>query len=100
MDSLGTEKETTILDLNNDCLAAISKYMNFENLLNLFSCHTHFHIAIGISLGNVCVDLSNDDDYKKKMEFCVLFDKQVKHLHLNGDVMEIYKPIMNCEWKC
>lgn len=43
-------EEKTILDLNDDCLAAIFQYLDFEDLVDLKEATTAFHEGISLSL--------------------------------------------------
>lgn len=79
------KKDLTILDLNDDCLLKIFKYLKFSDLLKLFQAHKHFYGAIGNALLTVRVILrfETETEAENIENFLKIFGDRVKTLEFS-----------------
>lgn len=84
-----------ILNLNEDCLISIFKYLKFEDFLILYKINSRFNNAIGASLAYHKTEIVfTDDSNLEQMEnFLKLFGKQVKKLNVDSENYQVIEMV-------
>lgn len=83
-------EEPNILDLNDDCLIAITDHLHFQDLFALYIAHSRFHAAIENSVKNVCVQLRaskflTNESSREREKFLDLFGNSIRNLEFSID---------------
>lgn len=63
------ENKLKIVDLNDDCLTEIAKYLNTQDLMALFEAHRRFHPAVGNVVPHRCIVVDELKDLGKVHKF-------------------------------
>lgn len=80
-----TKKLLQITDLNDDCLTEISKFLDIENLYNLYKSNRRFYIPIRNAVPSIQATITGPKisrNWENIENFLQVFGNQVRDLHI------------------
>lgn len=78
------EKLLKIIDLNDDCLIEISRYLNSKDLMALSEANSRFHSVIQSVVPHVCIDVNQNVNLEGAGKFFKKFGDEMKILRISN----------------
>lgn len=98
MDTSDNPNKTTILDLNEDCLTEIVKYMEFNDFCNLSKAHQHFRNSINrvVAQKSLTIEIDYPSEMHNIAKFLIIFGDRLQRMkiqfpsHYHYKIDEVY----------